>query len=124
MKVVDHPKYNMTIYKDKKEVHVQIHGFIKDYLVEQYLTDLQQTVAQVPSNQYTFVVDATYQSPLPSKVSASLGETIMFYVSLGFRDIIIINPKSKISSVQVRNALETIPFPGRVVNHASETTLR
>ena len=124
MLVVDKEKYNMAIYEAKKEVHVQIDGFIKEYLVEGYLKDLQETVAKVPKNTYTFVVDATYQSPLPSKVSAGLGDTILFYVSLGFKDIVLVNPKSKISKVQVRNALERIDFPGTVVDHISETTLR
>ncbi|MFJ8264201.1 hypothetical protein ACIQ4I_20020 [Rummeliibacillus sp. NPDC094406] len=124
MLVVDKPKYKMAIYEAKKEVHVQVIGFIKADLVEEYLKDLQETVAKVPKNTYTFVVDATYQSPLPSKVSAGLGETILFYVSLGFKDIVLVNPKSKISKVQVRNALEIIDFPGTVVDHVSETTLR
>ena len=122
MLVVDKPKYKMGIYEAKKEVHVQVIGFIKEDLVEDYLRDLQETVSKVAKNNYTFVVDATHQSPLPSKVSAGLGETIMFYVSLGFKDTIIVNPKSKISKVQVRNALELIDFPGTVVDHISETT--
>ncbi|MFC5591505.1 hypothetical protein ACFPRA_21700 [Sporosarcina soli] len=124
MLVVDEPKYKMAIYEAKKEVHVQVIGFIKEDLVAEYLKDLQETVAKVPKNAYTFVVDGTYQSPLPSKVSAGLGETIMFYASLGFKDNVIVNPKSKIAQVQVRNALETIDFPGTVVDHVSETTLR
>lgn len=124
MLVVDEPKYKMAIYEAKKEVHVQVIGFIKEDLVAEYLKDLQETVAKVPKNVYTFVVDGTYQSPLPSKVSAGLGETIMFYASLGFKDNVIVNPKSKIAQVQVRNALETIDFPGTVVDHVSETTLR
>ena len=124
MLVVDVPKYKMAIYEAKREVHVQVIGFIKADLVEEYLKDLEETVAKVPKNTYTFVIDGTYQSPLPSKVSAGLGETILFYASLGFKDIVMINPKSKISKVQVRNALETIDFPGTVVDHVSETTLR
>lgn len=116
MIVVDKQKYNMAIYESKKEVHVQIHGFLKSEHVEEYIADLQETVSKVPKNSYTFVVDATYQSPLPTKVSAELGQTIMFYVSLGFKDFLIINPISKISYVQVRNALETIDFPGAVID--------
>ena len=124
MIVVDKPKYKMGIYEAKKEVHVQVIGFIKADIVEDYLRDLQETVSKVPKSSYTFVVDATYQSPLPSKVSAGLGETIMFYASLGFKDNIIVNPKSKISKVQVRNALEMIDFPGSVVDHIEEITSR
>lgn len=124
MIVIDKQKYKMAIYEVKKEVHVQIQGFLKNDVVEEYLKDLQETVAKVQKQFYTFVVDATHQSPLPSKVSAELGGTLMFYVSLGFKDIIIVNPKSKISKVQIRNALETIDFPGTIVDHVSETTLR
>lgn len=50
MLVVDKPKYNMAIYEAKKEVHVQVHGFIKTELVEEYIKDLEETVAKVPKN--------------------------------------------------------------------------
>ncbi|MFJ7935628.1 hypothetical protein [Sporosarcina sp. NPDC096371] len=124
MLVVDVPKYKMAIYEAKKEVHVQVIGFIKAELVEVFLKDLQETIAKIPKNTYTFVTDGTHQSPLPSKVSAELGDTIMFYVSLGFKHVVIVNPKSIIAKVQVRNALETIDFPGTVVDHVSEINLR
>lgn len=120
MLVVDKEKYKMAIYEDRKQVHVQVIGFIKDYLVNEYLTDLKETSNKVKKSEYTFVVDATYQSPLPSKVASGLGETIMFYVSQGFKQYTIVNPKSKIGQVQVRNALEGIPYPGIVVDHISQ----
>ncbi|MEG0383842.1 hypothetical protein [Solibacillus cecembensis] len=124
MIVVDEPKYKMAIYEAKKEVHVQIIGFIKDDLVEGYLNHLDKTSGMVQKKNYRLVVDATHQSPLPSKVAAGLGDTFMFYASLGFNDIAIVSSKSKISAVQIRNALETVNFPGRLVNHVSETTSR
>ena len=124
MLVVDKPKYNMAIYEAKKEVHVQVHGFIKTELVEEYIKDLEETVAKVPKKSYTFVVDATYQSPVPSKVSAELGQTLIFYASLGFKDIYIVNPASKIAYVQVRNALEGVNFPGTVVDNVSQLATR
>ncbi|AHN23381.1 hypothetical protein [Lysinibacillus varians] len=124
MLVVDKPKYNMAIYEAKKEVHIQVQGFIKAELVEEYIKDLEETVAKVPKKSYTFVVDATYQSPVPSKVSAELGQTLMFYASLGFKDIYIVNPASKIAYVQVRNALEGVNFPGTVVDNVSQLATR
>lgn len=44
MIVVDKQKYNMGIYESKKEVHVQIHGFLKSDVAEEYITDLQDTI--------------------------------------------------------------------------------
>ena len=108
MLVVDKPKYNMAIYEAKREVHVQLIGFINDALVEEYLKDLQETVAKVQRNLYTFVVDATYQSPVPSKALAGMEQALMFYTTLGFKDVYLVNPSSKIAYVQVRNALETV----------------
>lgn len=115
MLVVDKQKYKMAIYEEKKEVHAQVIGFIKAELVEEYLADLTETVKKVQKNNYTFVVDASYQSPVPSKVSAELGQTLMFYASLGFKNITIIKPTSIIASVQIRNAIEGIDFPGKVI---------
>ncbi|WP_431027957.1 hypothetical protein [Lysinibacillus sp. LZ02] len=124
MIVVDKPKYKMAIYEAKKELHIQIQGFLKAEVVEEYLNDLQETVAKVPKNTYTFVADGTYQSPVPSKISAELGQTLMFYASLGFKDIVIVNPRSKIAYVQVRNALEGVNFPGTVVDNVSQLAMR
>ena len=124
MLVVDKPKYKMAIYEAKKEVHVQIIGFGKADTVEEYLKDLQETVAKVQKSSYTFVVDGTYQSPAPSKVSADLGQTMMFYTTLGFKDVYIVNPSSKIAYVQIRNALETVDFPGTIVDHVSQLAIR
>lgn len=124
MLVVDKPKYKMAIYEAKKEIHVQVIGFIKADIVEDYLKDLQETVAKVQKSSYTFVVDATYQSPVPSKVSTELGQTLMFYATLGFKNIFIVNPSSKIAYVQLRNALEAVNFPGTVVDHVSKLSTR
>jgi hypothetical protein len=120
MLVVDKEKYKMVIYEDRKQVHVQVIGFIKEYLVNDYLTDLQETSNKVKRSEYTFIVDATYQSPLPAKVVSGIGDTMMFYVSLGFKHCTIVNPKSKIGQVQLRNALEGVPFPGNVVDNVSQ----
>ena len=124
MLVVDKPRYKMAIYEAKKEVHVQVIGFIKVDVLEEYMKDLQETVEKVPKSSYTIVVDGTYQSPVPASVSAGLGQTLMFYASLGFKDTFIVNPSSKIATVQVRNALETVDFPGTVVDHVSQIAMR
>ena len=124
MLVVDKPKYKMAIYEAKKELHVQVIGFLRSENVEEYLTDLQETVEKVQKTAYTFVVDATYQSPSPSSISGELGPTLMFYATLGFKDVFIVNPISKIAYVQVRNALETVDFPGTVVDHVSQIAMR
>ena len=116
MIVVDRQKYKMAIYEAKKELHVQVLGFLKADVVEAYMADLQETVNKVPKQSYTFVVDATHQSPVPSKVAAELGQTMMFYASLGFKDIIVVKPASKIAQVQIRNSLERIDFPGTFVD--------
>lgn len=123
MKVINKERYNMAIYEDKKELHIQIFGFIRAEIVEEYLKDLHETVNKVPKQTYTFVVDATGQSPLPSKVIVALGETLLYYASLGFKETFIVYPKSKISKVQVRNALEPIDFPGTVVDYVNQIGL-
>ena len=124
MIVVDKPKYKMAIYEAKKELHVQVIGFLRSNNVEEYLTDLHETVEKVHKTAYTFVVDATYQSPSPSSISGELGPTLMFYATLGFKDVFIVNPISKIAYVQVRNALETVDFPGTVVDNVSQIAMR
>ena len=119
MIVVEKQKYKMAIYEAKKEVHVQVIGFLTEDVVEEYMVDLQDTINKIPKQSYTFVVDATYQSPVPAKIAGEAGQTMMFYASLGFKELIVVRPKSKIAQVQIRNALELIDFPGTFVDSSS-----
>lgn len=116
MLVVDKQKYNMSIFEAKKELHVQVLGFLTEDVVEEYMVDFQDTINKVPKKDYRFVVDATYQSPVPAKIAGELGQTMLFYGSLGFKEVIVIKPKSKIAQVQIRNALELVDFPGTFVD--------
>ncbi|WP_042348589.1 hypothetical protein [Bacillus massiliigorillae] len=116
MIVVDRRKYKMAINESVKEVHVQVHGLMREEDVEGYMVDLQDTINRVPRPEYTFVVDATHQTPVPSKVVPQLEQTMLFYSSLGFKDILVVKPSSKIAQVQIRNALERIEFSGTFID--------
>ncbi|WP_106494657.1 hypothetical protein [Lentibacillus sp. Marseille-P4043] len=116
MIVVDKKKYKMAVNEPVKEVHVQVHGLMREEDVEGYMTDLQDTINKVSRQNYTFVVDATYQTPVPSKVVPQLEETMQFYSTLGFKDVLVVNPSSKIAQVQIRNVLERIDFSGTIVD--------
>lgn len=120
MIVVDKPKYKMLIFENKKEFHVQIHGYVNETIAAEYLKDLTETTSTFTKSAFKLIVDATFQVPLPAKVAGDLGEIMMSYGSLGFKEIFIVNPKSKIGEVQIRNALETKNFPGTIVKHVSE----
>ncbi|MBS4171678.1 hypothetical protein [Bacillus sp. FJAT-49736] len=117
MIVVDRKKYKMAINEVAKEVHVQVHGLMREEDVEGYMIDLQDTINRVTKHEYTFVVDATHQTPVPSKVVPQLEQTMLFYSSLGFKDILVVKPSSKIAQVQIRNALERIVFAGTFVDN-------
>ncbi|MGV3465262.1 MAG: hypothetical protein ACO1OT_08215 [Heyndrickxia sp.] len=116
MIVVDRKKYKMAINEGAKEVHVQVHGLMREEDVEGYMIDLQDTINKVTRQEYTFVVDATHQTPVPSKVVPQLEQTMQFYSSLGFKDILVVKPSSKIAQVQIRNALERIVFAGTFID--------
>jgi len=115
MIVVDKKSYKMAIDETKRLLSVQILGLLREADTEEYLQDLQETIQKVNRSIYTFMVDATYQTPSPSKVAAELDNIMLFYSSLGFQDIIIVKPKSKIAQVQIRNALERIDFNGTFI---------
>ncbi|MER1985006.1 MAG: hypothetical protein ABS948_03845 [Solibacillus sp.] len=119
MLVVDKTRWKMFIYEDKKEVHVQIHGFIRDEFIPEYLVDLTELGKKIQKTAYAFFVDATYQSPLPRKTAAGIGDTMMVYTTFGYKEVTIITPKSKIAFVQVRNGLGRVNFPGKVIQPTS-----
>ncbi|MFJ7735713.1 hypothetical protein ACIQ2D_05150 [Lysinibacillus sp. NPDC097287] len=124
MIVVDKKKYKMAINEVSKEVHVQLHGLIREEDVEGYLIDLNDTINKVSRNAYTFVLDATHQTPVPSKVVPQLEQTIQFYSNLGFRDMLVVQPSSKIAQVQIRNILERIEFKGTFIEKVSHSISR
>lgn len=116
MIVVDKKKYKMAINEVAKEVHVQVHGLMREEDAEGYMIDLQDTINKVSKHEYTFVVDGTHQTPVPSKVVPQLEQTMQFYSSLGFKDILVVKPASKIAQVQIRNVLERINFTGTFID--------
>lgn len=118
MIVVDKKKYKMAINDVSKEVHVQVHGLIREQDVGDYLNDLNETISKVPRSTFTFVVDATHQTPVPSKVVPELEQTMLFYTTLGFKDVVVVKPSSKIAQVQIRNAIERIDFAGTIIDNA------
>lgn len=120
MIVVDKEKYSIALYEDKKQVHASIKGFVRDEIIPEYVADLQAVKAKVNPTQYTFVVDGTLQAPVPRKVSAELGHTMMSYTTFGYKHIVIVRPKSKIAMVQIRNGLEPLNFPGEFVDTVAE----
>ena len=121
MIVVDKKKYKMAIDENAKEVHVQVHGLMRAEDAEGYMVDLQDTINKVSRKDYTFVVDGTHQTPVPSKVVPQLEQTMQFYCSLGFKDVIVVKPSSKIAQVQIRNALERIDFTGTFIDRVSHS---
>ena len=121
MIVVDKKKYKMAINESEKEIHVQVHGLMREEDADGYMVDLQDTINKVSRKDFTFVVDATHQTPVPSKVVPQLEQTMHFYSSLGFKDVLVVNPSSKIAQVQIRNALERIDFSGRIVDRVSHS---
>lgn len=102
----------MGYYEDKKEVVIQIIGFVRDEMVPEYLEDIMAVCGKLQKSLYTLVVDATHQAPLARKAAAEIGETMLSYTKLGFKHVIITPPKSKIAYVQVRNGIQRVNFPG------------
>ncbi|KAB2330067.1 MULTISPECIES: hypothetical protein [Bacillaceae] len=125
MIVVDKKKYMMAINENQKEVHVQVRaGAMREEDAAEYMGDLQETINRVPRQEYTFVIDATYQKPTPSKVVPQMEQTMKFYNSLGFKDFLVLKPTSKIAQVQIRNVLERIEFTGTFVDQLPHSIKR
>lgn len=114
MIIADTPKFKMEIYEDKKEAHIQVIGFLNEDVVEQYVESLYKLTENCTPSQYALVVDATRQSPVPRRVAAEIGDTMMIYGTFGYKDIAVIKPTSKIAMVQIRNGLAPKNFPGKL----------
>lgn len=115
MLLVDTLKFKTSIYEDKKQVHVQIIGFIRKQLVESYFEAVKETTDKVDHETYTLIVDAREQSPLPSATEPELVTAITYYISLNFSKLIIMMPKSNIAKTQILNALEQIDYKGELI---------
>lgn len=114
--VVDKRKYKMAINEADKELRIQVHGLMREEDTESYMGDFQETIGKVNKNSYTLVIDGTYQTTVPSKVVPQLEQILTFYSTLGFKDVVVVKPSSKIAQVQLRNALERIDFEGTLVD--------
>lgn len=115
MLLVDNLKFKTSIYEDKKQVHVQIIGFIRKQLVESYFEAVKETTDQVDRETYTLIIDSKEQSPLPSTTEPDLVRAITYYSSLGFSKLVIMMPYSNIATTQILNALEKVDYKGELV---------
>lgn len=117
MIVEDKKEYNMVINENGKELRVQVLGFIRAVDTEGFMNDLQDMVKKVYINDYTLVIDAAQQTTTPSRVVPQLEQIMKYYSSLGFKNVFVIKPSSKIAQVQIRNVMERIEFSGTMVDH-------
>lgn len=114
--VVNKRKYKMAINEVDKELSIQVHGLMREEDTESYMGDFQETINKVNKETYKLVIDGTYQTTVPSKVVPQLEQILNFYSSLGFKEVVVVKPASKIAQVQLRNALERIDFNGALVD--------
>ena len=82
MIVVDKKKYKMAINEATKELHIQVHGLIREEDAEEYISDLHETMDKV-SRQDVYVYyrwDSSNTNPVKSCTTDGANDEILFFI--------------------------------------------
>lgn len=108
--------YKIEKKEAEKQIFITVGGFFKPEDGEAFLADYNKHVNSVQPSNYTLVVDSTDLSASKADMLPILEGCFKLYMSNGFKKIIMINPSSVISKMQMKKLATSISFTGEFVD--------
>lgn len=108
--------YVIRIEKDKNILFVKVSGFFKEDDAKVYMSEFQTAVNTINPSQYTLIVDGSEQEAIDNHILDDLKFVLMLYSSANFKKIVIVNPISFVSKIQVETCVKEMNFKGTFVD--------
>lgn len=114
--------YKFETDKIKKVLKVTVSGFFSEKDAASYVAEFQSQVKQITPSNHTLVVDGSEQKVVSQNLLAEFQQVLDFYLSVGFKKVVIVPPTSSIAMMQIKKlrGFEKITFvekPEDVVKH-------
>lgn len=112
--------YVIRIEKDKNILFVKVRGFFKEEDAKGYMSEFQTAVNSINPSCYTLIVDGMEQEAFDAQLMDDLKFVLQLYWSANFKKIIIVNPSSYVSRMQVETCVKEMNFKGIFVDTLEE----
>lgn len=112
--------YCFELDEEKGIFFVKVGGFFKEEDAKIYLSEFQTIVNTINPSRYKLIIDGRGQEEVASQVVDDITFVLKLYSMANFKKIIIINPSSSTSRMQVENCVRNIIFPGIFVDSIEE----
>ncbi|MGG4470143.1 hypothetical protein ABER68_19050 [Paenibacillus alvei] len=103
-----------------KELFITVSGFMKEEDGQSFLTEYNKHVKSIVPATYTLVIDSTNLAASKPDMLPVLEGCFKLYMSNGFKKIIMINPSSAISKMQMKKLAASINYTGIFVDKLEE----
>ncbi|MGX6444732.1 hypothetical protein ACWM35_16100 [Neobacillus sp. K501] len=112
--------YVIRIDKENNILYVKVSGTFNEEDALGYMSEFQTAVNTIDPPRYTLIVDGNGQEAVDHHLLGDLKFVLRLYSAANFKKIVIINPTSFESKVQVDACVKEINFKGTFVNTLEE----
>jgi len=112
--------YSFELDKEKGIFYVKVDGFFKEEDTKIYLSEFQTIVNSINPSKYKLIIDGRGQEKVADHVVDDILFVLKLYWMANFKTMIIINPSTLASRMQVENCVRKINFPGIFVDSIDE----
>ncbi|MFF2449146.1 hypothetical protein ACFVSW_18960 [Neobacillus sp. NPDC058068] len=112
--------YSFDLDEENGTFFVKAKGFFQVEDAKMYLSEFQTIVNTINPSSYKLIVDGRGQEEVAGHVVDDIEFVLKLYWMANFKKIIIINPSSPASRMQVENCVKKINFPGIFVDSIEE----
>ena len=112
--------YSFELDKEKGIFFVKVGGFFKEEDTKIYLSEFQTIVNSINPSKYKLIIDGRGQEKVAGHVVDDILFVLKLYWMANFKKMIIINPSTPASRMQVENCVRKINFPGIFVDSIDE----
>lgn len=105
---------------EKKTFTITLQGFAGTDSASVFVDALKMTVSNTKPQDLYLVVDSTNLKTFKPDILPVLANSYKLYMSLGFKDVYMINPQGATARLQLQRMARTVNFTGKFVNTIEE----
>jgi hypothetical protein len=112
--------YDIKLDTETNTLLVTASGFFKEEDAKVYISEFQTIVNTINPKHYKLIIDASGQEAVENHVLEDIKFVLQLYSSARFKKVVIINPLSKTSQLQIENCAKEINFEADFVTTIDE----
>lgn len=112
--------YKFDVDRENMNLFVKARGNFKEEDAKVYISEFQTIVNMINPTLYKLILDVSEQEAVPKNVLNDIRFVLRLYESARFKKIIIINPTSLVSKMQIDYCANEINFDAVFVNSLVE----